>query len=44
MKDPRTALTDSERGLGSYQPEMDDDAVKYLADISGGDARKRSMH
>ncbi len=33
------ALTDSERGLGAYNADMDDDAVEALADISGGDAR-----
>ena len=33
------ALEDSERGLGSYQAELDDDALDFLADMSGGDAR-----
>lgn len=33
------ALEDSERGLGSYQAELDDEALEFLADMSGGDAR-----
>lgn len=33
------ALEDSERGLGSYQAELDDEALDFLADMSGGDAR-----
>ena len=36
----RMALADSERGLGNYQIRMDEEAVSYLAGISGGDARK----
>ena len=35
----RMALTDKERGLGSYNVRCDDDAVDYLADVSSGDAR-----
>lgn len=33
------ALTDVEKGLGSYNAVIDDDALGFLADISGGDAR-----
>ena len=33
------ALTDEEKGLGSYHAVMDEDALAFLADISGGDAR-----
>ncbi len=33
------ALEDQERGLGSYQAEIEEDALAFLADISGGDAR-----
>lgn len=33
------AVQDPERGLGSYRAEIDDDALEFLADISGGDAR-----
>lgn len=33
------ALTDKERGLGSYHAEMDHEALEFLADVSGGDAR-----
>ncbi len=33
------AVKDSEKGLGSYQAEIDEDALSFLADISGGDAR-----
>lgn len=35
----RNALADKERGLGNYDIDMDEEAVKYLADISNGDAR-----
>ncbi len=35
----RMALTDKERGLGNYDLEVEDDAVRYLAEISNGDAR-----
>ena len=34
------AVTDEERGLGSYHVVLDDDARAFLADISGGDARE----
>jgi putative ATPase len=33
------AVTDEERGMGSYRAVIDDDAAEFLADISGGDAR-----
>lgn len=33
------AVTDCERGLGSYNACIDDDACEFLADIAGGDAR-----
>lgn len=33
------AVTDVEKGLGSYKAQIDDDALEFLADISGGDAR-----
>ncbi len=35
----RKAVYDTERGMGSYQAEIDEDALDFLADISGGDAR-----
>ena len=35
----RRAVYDTERGMGSYGAEISDDAVDFLADISGGDAR-----
>jgi len=35
----RRALTDAERGLGFLQITAHDDALEFLADISGGDAR-----
>lgn len=33
------ALEDTERGLGSYRARIDEEALEFLADISGGDAR-----
>ena len=33
------ALTDEERGMGAYDAVMDEDALEFLADIAGGDAR-----
>ena len=33
------ALTNKERGMGSFHAEIDEDALEFLADISGGDAR-----
>ena len=35
----RRALEDSDRGLGSYRASIDDEALEFLADVSGGDAR-----
>jgi len=35
----RNALSDKERGLGNYDVEISDEAIKFLADISNGDAR-----
>ncbi len=43
MEDIKTlicrALEDADRGLGSYRAGIDDDALEFLADVSGGDAR-----
>ena len=33
------ALTDEKKGLGSYRAEIDSDALEFLADMAGGDAR-----
>ena len=35
----RRALEDPNRGLGSYRARIDEDALEFLADVSGGDAR-----
>lgn len=35
----RRALTDEERGLGVYDAVIEEDALEFLSDISGGDAR-----
>lgn len=35
----KRAVYDPERGMGSYDVKIDDDALDFLADISGGDAR-----
>ena len=35
----RRAVTDKERGMGSYNAVMDDEAVDFLSDICDGDAR-----
>jgi len=35
----KKAVYDAERGMGSYDADIDDDALEFLADISGGDAR-----
>ncbi len=35
----KRAVYDMEKGMGSYDAVIDDDAVEFLADISGGDAR-----
>lgn len=36
----KKALTDKERGLGHYEVDMEEAAFDYLAEVSGGDARK----
>ena len=33
------AVTDEKRGMGSYHPVLDEDALELLADLAGGDAR-----
>ena len=33
------AVYDVEKGMGSYHGEIDEDALEFLADMSGGDAR-----
>ena len=33
------ALINQERGMGSFHAKIDEDALEFLADISGGDAR-----
>ena len=33
------AITDVEKGMGSYNASIDDDALEFLADVSNGDAR-----
>ena len=35
----RRAVTDKEKGMGSYDAEITDEAVSFLADVSEGDAR-----
>ncbi len=34
------ALTDKVRGLGQYETTIDDDALRFLAEVSDGDARR----
>jgi putative ATPase len=36
----RRALADSERGLGNYPVEANDEALDFLAEVSDGDARR----
>jgi len=36
----RRALADGERGLGRYEVRLRDDAARYLAEVSDGDARR----
>jgi putative ATPase len=36
----RRALEDRERGLGAENPKVEDDALEYLAESAGGDARQ----
>ncbi len=33
------AVYDSDRGMGAYEAEIDEDAMEFLAELSGGDAR-----
>ena len=33
------AVSDSDRGMGSYRAVLDEDAAEFLADVSNGDAR-----
>ena len=33
------AVYDTERGMGAYHAQIDEDAAEFLADIAGGDAR-----
>ena len=33
------AVTDKEKGMGSFQAEVDEDALEFLADVANGDAR-----
>lgn len=35
----KRAVYDTEKGMGSYDAVLDEDAMEFLADISGGDAR-----
>lgn len=35
----RRAVTDEEKGMGSYRAMIDEDAAEFLADMAGGDAR-----
>lgn len=35
----KRAVYDKDKGMGSYDAKIDDDALEFLADISGGDAR-----
>ena len=35
----KRAVYDVEKGMGSYHAQIDDDALEFLADIAGGDAR-----
>lgn len=35
----RRAVTDKEKGMGTYNAVVDDDALSFLADVANGDAR-----
>ena len=35
----RKAVYDNERGMGAYEAEIDEEAVDFLAELAGGDAR-----
>ncbi|HHV59976.1 MAG TPA: replication-associated recombination protein A [Clostridiaceae bacterium] len=36
----KLAITDKERGLGEYNLEVEEEAIRFISDISNGDARK----
>lgn len=36
----KRAVYDKEKGMGSFKAEIDEDALDFLADVSGGDARQ----
>lgn len=35
----KRAVSDSDRGMGSFHAQIEEDALEFLADLSGGDAR-----
>lgn len=35
----RRAVSDSDRGMGSFHAQIEEDTLEFLADLSGGDAR-----
>lgn len=35
----RKAVSDTDRGMGAYNAEIEEDALNFLAELSGGDAR-----
>ncbi len=35
----KIAVTDAERGMAAYNPYIDDEALEFIADVAGGDAR-----
>ena len=35
----KRAVSDKQKGMGSYKAEIDDDALEFLSDLAGGDAR-----
>ena len=35
----KRAVTDEERGMGTYRARIEDDAMEFLADVANGDAR-----
>ena len=35
----KRAVSDTEKGMGSFHARIDEDALEFLADLSGGDAR-----
>ncbi len=35
----KKAVYDTDKGMGAYNAEIDEDALEFLADLSGGDAR-----